>query len=458
MFSKTITFSVIFFFLLKGISAQVCSDPLNTIYGLSQTGGIIPINVNTTAAGTSLTNSSDANYPGSTNNSNAIGLNIQNGMFYYFQDNADNTQQFVSFDPTTNTYTLLANSSISGGVVKGCITADGTGYYCIDGSGALLYYNIASNTWSTIGSNLRDQFGNNLSSVFTSLGSGDIAIDGAGNLWIIVSDASQWGLYELKAPLPITSTNPIDLTEVITPTQSTPGGVQFAGIAYNATGQIFLSTSNDLYLLNSDLTITHEGTFSVPGVGADLTSCNYPINILPVSWQRFTASIQQNNSVLLTWSLNQQLNNKGYTIEHSRDGKHWDYVGYQNNNHVVASTGYSFTHSSPNAGLNYYRIQEVDIDGNVSYSEIKKVNISINNDVSIWPIPAKDMLHITIPEYANSKGISVQIFNSKGQRAIDNLLYGGSNIINVRSLSAGTYVVHIILVNGKYINQKLVKL
>ncbi|MEO7120736.1 MAG: hypothetical protein ABIY62_06540, partial [Ginsengibacter sp.] len=258
----------------------MCSDPLNTIYGLDQNGNIKVININTSSVGSALNNSSATNYPGSTNSSNAIGLDIQSGLFYFFQNNSSGSQIFVSYNAATKTYQTLATSPISGSVVKGCVTADGKGYYCIDASGALCYYNIASNTWTKIGNNLVDQSNNNLATIFSNLGSGDIAIDGTGNLWIVVSSATQWGLYELPAPLPTTNTSTITLHELIAPTQPTPAGSPFGGIAYNSTGQIYMSTVNDLYILSSNFTLSHIGTFSSGGVGADLTSCNYPFSVL----------------------------------------------------------------------------------------------------------------------------------------------------------------------------------
>jgi hypothetical protein len=458
MYSKSISLLLIFGFCLQSLYAQVCADPLNIIYGLQQNGSVVPINVNTQIVDSTLTGTGSAGYPGSTNDANAIGLDIQTETFYYFQQNADNSQQFVSFNSATNQYTALAVSPIRGGVVKGCVTADGTGYYCIDGDGDVCYYNIAGNSWTVISSNLKDQFNNNLGGTFSSLGSGDIAIDGLGNLWIVVSNPTQWGLYELKAPLPVNPVATLQLTEMIAPTQTTPAGTQFAGIAYNATGQIYLSTGNDLYLLQNDLSITHIGTFSVAGSGADLTSCNYPIDILSLCWTNFTASLLHNNSVLLTWSVNQQTNNNGYNIEHSKDGKSWDVVGYQLNNQNKGTTNYIFTHTSPVIGVNYYRIKRSGIDGKLSYSEVRKVNITGNNVVSIWPVPADNIINIQARSNAIKISGKVIIFNSLGKMVATCLLHGGVNTIDISSLVGGNYIVHAIFSNGEIIKEKLLKL
>ena len=441
------------------MDAQVCSDPYNTIYGITQNGDIVPIDVNDASVGAHITSSGDDGYPGFTNNANAIGLNIQNGKFYYFQDNDAGSQQFVSYDPATSTYALLANSPISGSVVKGCVSADGTGYYCIDGAGKLCYYNIAGNSWILISSNLVNQFSNSLAGTFSALGNGDISIDGLGNLWIVVASSSKWGLYEINAPLPTTATATLTLNEMVPPTQPVPSGLPFVGIAYNSTGQIYLSTVDDLYLLENDLSITHINTYSTTGVIVDLTSCNYPLFILPLSWTSFTASLQGNNSVSLYWSVSQQLNETGYYIERSTNGQHWENIGSREKRQGDAGeAAYRFTDASPNTGLNYYRIRTLAINGSSKYSEIKMVNVGNKGYINIWPIPAINKINIQIEGNTNGNSGEVRIFNSSGKKVTTNLLYGGLNTVDISSLTCGYYFVHITLSNGATINRKLIKL
>ncbi len=459
MYLKVICFLSVFAVCFQSLSAQLCTDPLNVIYGLGQNGKIQPIHVSDGSVDASITSSGAPGYPGPTTSANAIGLDIQTETFYYFQDNSTSTQQFVSFNSVTNQYTTLANSPISGGVVKGGVTADGTGYYCIDGDGDLCYYNIPNNTWAVISSNLTDQANNNLADTLSSLGSGDIAIDGIGNLWIIVSSPTLWGLYELKAPLPVTPAPTVQLTEIISPVQPTPSGSHFAGIAYNATGQIYLSTANDLYLLQNNLSITHLATFSVPGTGDDLTSCNYPFDVLAVHWNNFNAFLESENKVLLTWSVNQQADDKGYNIEHSTDGKTWQVIAYESNNQINGTVTYSFLHINTNAGENYYRIQLTGADGKMSYSEIKMVTITTTGSkLSVWPVPAANVLHVQIRGNNNNQGNRIMIFNSSGKLFFSRLLHAGINAVDISSFNSGDYVVKVVSAKGEVFSQKMEKL
>src|ERR1700710_1305554 len=72
--------------LMLQTSAQVCSDPANVIYGLTNTGLIYPITISTGAVGAQL----NPAYTGNPANlSNGIGYNALNGKFYYFKRSPD---------------------------------------------------------------------------------------------------------------------------------------------------------------------------------------------------------------------------------------------------------------------------------------------------------------------------------------------------------------------------------
>jgi hypothetical protein len=290
------------------------------------------------------------------------------------------------------------------------------------------------------------------------MGSGDMAIDGVGRLWIVVSSSSNYGLYVLGAPLPNSATSPIKLTELIPPTSPTPTGAVFAGIAFSSSGTIYMSTVNDLYVLQNNLSLTHVGAFSIPGVGGDLTSCNFPFGILQISWADFSAFVQNNHSVMLTWSVNQQIDNIGFTIERSSDGETWANIGYQANEPGGNTLTYSFRDNSPNNGVNYYRIKATDNKDARSYSVIKTVNISGNNSVNIWPIPTQGTIKIQVEGSSNaSASTNFRIITLSGQLVFSGLLNAGSNTVDVSSLSPGTYIVEVKLPNGETLNQKLLK-
>ncbi len=435
--------------------AQVCTTPNAVIYGLSNSGNIVPITVSNSSVGATINQS----FPTSTSNANGIGYNPQNGKFYFFQNaNSGSSQIFVCYDPLLQAYTTLAPSPSTSIIYRGCMNFNGTGYYCLDQNSNLCYYNILTNAWTLIGSSFTDQYANNVTTVFKSQASGDIAIDGLGNLWIVSSGSNLYGVYKVSAPLPTTATASIAITQLIAPTTAAPSG-NFAGIAFNSTGEIYVCTPNDLYILNNNLSLSHLGSFSVSGVGGDLTSCNFPISVLPVSWQSISVSLQSNNSVSINWVVDQQINSKDYTIEHSADGQTWSDIGtIESTGNTTSAQAYSFNDINPFSGSTYYRIRQTDFDGKTNFSLIKTITINATNQVAIWPNPATEIVNIQKEAAAGNNNFMAEIFNQSGQKVSGTLLHGGVNPVNIAALPAGYYIVHIGLSNGKSYNQKLVKL
>ncbi len=171
-------------------SAQVCSDPAGTVYGMDNNGGIYPINTANGVVGARINPPFTGNSPSA---SNAIGYNPSNGRFYFFKRNADQTpQEFVSFNPSTNAYALLASCPSTNNIRTGCVSPNGQGYYCIDALSNLYFYRFSSNTWKFITSNFIDQFGTNVSAALAARSSGDIAMDGWGDLWFLCSTYRIW--------------------------------------------------------------------------------------------------------------------------------------------------------------------------------------------------------------------------------------------------------------------------
>jgi len=439
--------------------AQICLDPVNIVYGMTNAGIIYPINVNTGAVGAAINPAYTGNAASS---SNAIGYNSRNGNFYYFKRNyGANPQEFVSFSPATNTYTILAASPVTGNVNSGCVTSDGTGYYCIDQYANLAYYNIAANTWTIITNSFVDKNGTSLTSNFTTYTSGDMAFDALGNLWVVCSGSSKYGLFEIAAPLATTAIATAKMTQIVG-ISAMPSSPNFAGIAFSASGQIYLTTStgsDQLYRLESNLTLTYLTTFSQDGAGADLTSCNFPISILAVKWEDFSAAAQSNATVALNWSVSAEEGSRGFNVERSTDGTTFSPIGY------VASKGdaqtteqYDFTDNTPATGKNYYRIADQNTDGTTQYSDIKTIDMtsSATSDVSIWPNPAKSTLYVQTS--ANASSESVQIMDSFGKMLMASTLHAGKNEINISNLPVGSYFIRTGSATGQTQTAKIVKL
>lgn len=437
----------------------VCTDPTNTIYGLTNAGGIYAINSNTAATTSTVKNTT---YPGNTPSSaNGLGYNSFNTQFYYFKRNVKSSpQEFVSFNPALNLVTILANSTCTDEIHTGCVSFNGAGYYTIDVQGTLHYYNIASNTWTFITSKIVDQFGADVSAVIQTQNAGDMAIDGLGRIWLVTSSDANWGLYRFAAPMPTAPVAQITVTRMIAPTQATPTGRSFAGIAFKPDGRIFMSTraDNRLYLLQNNTTLTFIGSFTTSNAGNDLTSCSFPAAVLPVVWKNFEVT-EKNNTVSLNWEVAEDGHNKGYYIQHSLNGSDWQditFIPVKNGGEVVRDYTYSYINNLN--GTQYYRIKQVEMDEKVSYSEVR--TIVLKNDkqaVSVWPNPATDNIRIVNTTGNNNYFTKAQLFDLSGKIMLERKLQGNSNTISIQDIPAGAYLIRVQSTDGTIYNQKIIK-
>ena len=439
--------------------AQICSNPTNQIYGLTADGAIYTINVMSANVGSVVKNTT---YSGnSVNRANGLAYNNTNGKFYYYKRNyGSSPEEFVSYDPALATVTILASSTCWNEVHTGAITANGQAYYTVDVDGDLNYYNILTNTWTYICSTFKDQFGNDVTSVIKSQSAGDIAFDGLGNLWFVTSNSSNYGVYKLSAPMPTTPVGSLTVKRIIDPATATPSGNMIAGIAFNPSGQIFMATKFDdrLYRLENNLTTTLMGTFNVTDVGNDLTSCAFPLSVLPVKWLSYSATLVNNSRVRLDWEVAEQ-GNSGYSVEYSSDGVQWKEISFiQSVNEQSETQRYTYYHDNPNPGKNYYRIKMSEASKNESFSETRVITVkALSHSISIWPNPAADFIRVSAKTENGNHLVKARLFDLAGKMEFEKQLQAGETTLDIRSLNKGTYVINLLYSDGTNSNQKFIK-
>lgn len=442
---KTFT-PIAFLVICSGIAKSSAAQCDGKLYGLGNNGIIYSINT-TTAAATALSSATDPNNPISAN-----GLGYNGSTFYYFSKNTGGTNGannlFESFTKAGGYSLPLSNSgSPSGSVNSGCISPDGKGFYCIDANGYLYRYDIAGNSWSTITQHFIDQTSNtDITSTIASNSSGDIAFDGNGNLWILLSNTAgnKYGLYKLSNT-PAVSVASVKVSSII-PLSNTSGflgGSGPVGIAFDASGIMYIATlsrSTFTYDLYSWSTLSsnpqHIGTLSQPIL--DLTSCSTPLGVLPVHFTEVTVTATSKADVAISWKVAQEKNTHLYQVERSTDGLHWESISSQLSNAIVGAQTYSYVDKHPDNGTFYYRISETDWDGKVFYSEAKSLTIRNNLAVRSWPNPAREILFV---QNNRPEVVKARIFDNSGRTIQEKLLQPGTNQVSLNALHAGTYML-----------------
>lgn len=175
---------------------------------------------------------------------------------------------------------------------------------------------------------------------------------------------------------------------------------------------------------------------------------------LPVTFTHIEAA-KSGNTSLVTWGTAHEMNNVGFYIERSNDGKTFLPIDFQGskatNGNSNGNLEYSFTDFRPFSGINYYRLKQMDIDGKIAYSKIVSVSFDNAPAVKVYPNPATNMV---IVDAASVKGI--ELYNMLGQIVNAPVTYGSSNHnINTSALARGSYTMRIVTELGTT-TQKLV--
>ena len=440
------------------VQAQICLNPTDTIYSMSTTGVIYPINVITAQNGTGVTTNLAAV------NANGLGYSSLNGKFYFFNITATGaapSPQFASYSPATSTFATLATppASITPAVTQkirtGCVNNLGSGYYTINPSTSagvtpsLYYYNILTDTWTTVTNLFQTPALISQNVTIHNLNSGDMAFDGTGNLWIVCSNSAQYTLYEILSPVPTTAVASVTVQQIIAPI-ATPAGVSLTGLAFNASGALFLSSgggggggNNLLYKMASVASgLTLVGTLPINDIGADLTSCMAPLWVLSApSILNFSASL--NNGIQLTWNANEDDATAGYNVQYSQDGASWINIAFINK--TLNSTGngvpYRYVQHQYGPNNNFYRIVQITASGKETFSVIKMVNAKGTGTVYMGPNPVKDIIYFYNKDY-NSKYLA-RIYDHSGRLVYSSQVDQYQESLNVSHLSKGGYVLNL---------------
>ncbi len=158
---------------------------------------------------------------------------------------------------------------------------------------------------------------------------------------------------------------------------------------------------------------------------------------LPVELLSFDL-LSKGNVAKLTWKTAMEINNAGWYIQRSSNGFTWENViwveGNINTNNV---TNYKYDDILEKQGLTFYRLEQVDLDGGKSYTEVKKVDYTIDN-VSVYPNPTTDQLYVNGTE----GNIAYKLFSGYGVQLSDGIKLENEPI-DVSNLSSGIYFIEV---------------
>ncbi|HSC52224.1 MAG TPA: C25 family cysteine peptidase [Phnomibacter sp.] len=170
--------------------------------------------------------------------------------------------------------------------------------------------------------------------------------------------------------------------------------------------------------------------------------------------QSFTAEAL-GKTVQTNWVFSNEINIADYTLETGFDSTKMKTLA------TVVPTGnapgyftYSYLHTNPPLGYNYYRLKTRDKNGNIVYSPIHTVFIGDRTKVVVYPNPFNQELRIVTAD--NHTPWSLQLLDATG-RVVIRQTGTGSVTLNTSLLPKGLYFLNYSKANQQII-QKLQKL
>ena len=181
---------------------------------------------------------------------------------------------------------------------------------------------------------------------------------------------------------------------------------------------------------------------------------------LPVNWLTFTGKKNENNTVQLQWSTATEVNNHLYEIERSKDGFTYSVIGKMNAGTSAGVQQYYYNDNQPFAGVNYYRLKQVDKDGKFTFSKIVKVAMDKSGvQYLVYPNPTTDRSIIRM--LSNMQHVTIHLNDALGKviysKTLISVKSGEEIEIPVKGFSKGVYVISITTDKGSSTEKVMVQ-
>ncbi|MEM9822048.1 MAG: PKD domain-containing protein [Bacteroidota bacterium] len=159
---------------------------------------------------------------------------------------------------------------------------------------------------------------------------------------------------------------------------------------------------------------------------------------LPLTWLSLNAHYQDKQTVL-KWEVAEQVNNERFIVEHSLDGRSFTALGeLVVGQDLLEVQAYTFIHPSPPVGRNYYRIKQMDFDGQYTLSRIVSIQVETIS-WSIQPNPADGYCFVQ-GHFQNEA--QVEVYNLQGKLVLRQPMLE-SRRIDLGQFSSGIYLIRM---------------
>lgn len=304
------------------------------------------------------------------------------------------------------------------------------------------------------------------------IGSTDGACTAPAGSWKIVIQFPQTGVYG------------------ITGTSAVSGGTEF-NWDYNATTKLLVGTSNQPLGMNifANPPYANGGTVSITVNGLTSNNCTgvttsaqiqltippFPGNCLaafanqtgddyatstfgvetptPLKFLGFSASEKNCEYFDLNWSTQSEVNNHYFSIERKLgDGNFIEIGKVFSDKNVMEVNHYTFRDIDlvPETDI-YYRIKQIDLDGNFLYSRVISVRSKclLNKLIRFFPNPATNLIQIGFGDFKlNDEELTIELLDQSGKKILNRLVQRDRDLNQIQlylphDIAGGNYICNV---------------
>jgi hypothetical protein len=190
--------------------------------------------------------------------------------------------------------------------------------------------------------------------------------------------------------------------------------------------------------------------------GDNRLSFNVTGGTLPITLSSWKGNLESNNNALLSWSVSDAINFNKFRLERSSDAR--NFAGIYEETYNSAKKNYSYIDRNISAGVVYYRLAMIDLDGTVRYSSVIIVSNSKNSDLSVFPTIITNH-RISVRGNRNLSNAKFELLTMNGQVLLSEKIQsnnGSFDKVIPSNIPSTMYVVRITDGSNILLNQKLV--
>lgn len=192
-----------------------------------------------------------------------------------------------------------------------------------------------------------------------------------------------------------------------------------------------LSIEGDFILTIENNDISGEQRVAVD----DITWTSY-VAPLPVALTAFNAKLT-NSGAMLEWTTASEENNDYFAVEMSRDAARFSESAKINGNGTTESLEtYTYEYSNLTPGTYYFRLRQVDFDGQYSYSDVVSLTVDGDRDFLMASNTVTDFIAIDVTNPRPAR-----VLNLAGAVVAEFALTAGRNNLDVSGLAQGMYIL-----------------